>query len=391
MVLIQNVVQLVCCHQAVTKELVSVAQECYDIADQTTLVCSTIQNKSIQGMIDTTQSISTEMRSIQGDGNNDDHVDQRKKLLDGKLFQKIQQMLDQSKTKQVLQCLDEINQQTQTIQEKAAAMQQSIQRGIDNLPSSMKEEYDKDVIDDTMLDQAIHKNRNTSTINGEVQETDRGMTTMMERDGAPVDMSTLVGPEECDMLQLLNIDDDVQELETTCQRGIMGDNIDGNGRPRLVDLDVLKNLLNGSIIYDQVQQKGIKCQSIMQQMRTLCITVTSLMQSFLTGGCCIQTMAVLANIGNLFRCRNIIHILSKAIQAIQHMIQTLVQVIQKTLQHIQKVIQEFIAAKQIGQFVTNAVQKTKVGQLTSNVVSDLADSKVGDMCTNIVSNIFKGN
>ena len=382
-----------------TKELVSVAQECYDIADQTTLLCSTVQDKSIQCMIDATQTISTEMRSMgdSTDGGNDDNNQQKKKLLDGKLFKKIQQMMDQSKTKQVLQLLDEINQQSSTIQEKATVMQQSIQRGINNLPPSLKEEYDTNEVNDTVLERAIHKNRNIT----EGSEGERGMTTTNERDAVSssnVDdnISSLVGPEEYEMLQLLNIDNDVQELETTCQRGIMGDdNDENNGRTRLVDLDLFKNLLNGSIIYDQVQQKGIKCQSIIQQMRTLFTTITSLMQSFLTGGCCIQTMAVLSNIGNLFRCRNILHILTKAIQAIQQMIQTLASVLQKTLQHIQKVMKEFLAAKQIGQFVTNAVQKTKVGQLTTNVVSQIADSKVGNvvggLCTNIVSNLLKGD
>jgi hypothetical protein len=174
----------------------------------------------------------------------------------------------------------------------------------------------------------------------------------------------------------------------------MGDNNDDDdhndrGRQRLIDLDIFKNLLNGSLIYDQVQQKGMKCRSIVQQMRTLCQTIVSLMQAFLTGGCCIQTMAIVSNIGNLFRCRNIVRIFSKAIQAAQHMIRTLMNVLQRTFQHLQKVVKEFLAAKQIGQFVTNAVQNTKVGRLTSNVVSNIADSKVGGVCTNMVSSLFK--
>ena len=373
---LQEVAQLICCHQTVTKELVAVAHECYDIADQTTLLCSSVQDKSIQNMIDTTQTISTEMRSIGDDNGNDQDI--KKRLLDGKLFQKIKEMMDQSKTKQVLLFLEDINNDSKVLQEKAVTMQQSIQRGIDNLPSSMKEQYDKDMVDDTMLDKAIHKSRGT----------DRGA--MTNDDG--VDISSLVGQEENEMLQLLNIDNDVQELETTCQRGIMGDDDDdenNSGRQRLIDLDVFKNLLNGSIIYDQVQQKGTKCRSIVQQMRTLCGTITSLMQAFFSGGCCVQTMAILSNIGNLFRCRNIIQIFQKAIQTIQQMIRTLTQVIQRTFQHLQKVISELGAAKKIGQFVTSAVQHTKVGRLTSGVVSKVADSKVGDVCTNIVSNIFK--
>ncbi len=380
---LQEVVQLICCHQTVTKEVVSVAHECYDIADQTTLLCSSVQDKSIQNMIDTTQTISTEMRSIGDDNGNDQDI--KKKLLDGKIFQKIKEMMDQSKTKQVLQFLEDINNDSKVLQEKAITMQQSIQRGIDNLPSSMKEQYGKDMVDDTMLDKAIHKSRNTA----EGQGADRSIMTNDGNDG--VDISSLVGQEENEMLQLLNIDDDVQELETTCQRGIMGDDDDDNnsGRKRLIDLDVFKNLLNGSIIYEKVQQKGTKCRSIVQQMRTLSGTITSLMQAFFSGGCCVQTMAILSNIGNLFRVRNIIQIFQKAIQTIQQMIRTLTQVIQKTFQHLQKVISELGAAKQIGQFVTNAVQHTKVGRLTSGVVSKVADSKVGDVCSNIVSNIFK--
>ena len=392
MVLIQSVVELVCCHPNVSKELISVAQECYDMADQTTLLCSNVQDKSIQRMIDTTQTISTEMRSTMDGSNNDkndtNNDDTNKKLFRGKIIQKIKTLMDQSKTKQVLQFLEDINNDTKTLQEKAVLMQQSIQRGIHQLPSNIQSEYDTVVVDDSTLEQAIHSKRSstttTTTTTTDENAVQRGMTT--NHDTNVVDLSSRVGSEEYDMIQLLNIDDDVQELETTCQRGIMGDH---DNKRRLVDLDIIKNLLNGSLMYEKIQQKGLKCQSIVQQMRTLCSTVASLMQAFLTGGCCIQTMTILGNIGNLFRCQTILQIFGKAIQAIRQMIQTLMNVLQQTIQHLQKVMTEFVAAQQIGQFVSQAVQHTKVGQLTSSVVSNLADSKVGTVCSNMVTNIFK--
>jgi hypothetical protein len=382
MVPIQNVIQLVCGQPNVTKEIQSVAQECYDIADQTTLLCSTVQDRSIQTMIEASQTISTEMRSIGGtegesDGIRSDDDGGRKNILDAKIFQKVQQFMDQTKTKQILEFLDNIRNDSKELQSKATLMNQSLQRGIDSLPSNMREEYDKDMLDDTAMDSAIQSNNPEQ----QQQPGQRGLN-----DGTTaVDISTM-GQEEQDMIHLLNIDMDVTDLETSGQRGIMGDD---DGRKRLIDLDFIKQIVNGSAIYEQAQQKGIKCKTILQQMRTLCSTITNLMQSFIMGGCCTQTMAVLSNIGNLFRCRTIVQLLVKAVQAIQRMIQAMTNLLQKAFQKIQQMVKEFVAAKKIGHFVTNVAQKTKVGQFTTNMVSNLADSKVGNVCSGIVTNIFK--
>lgn len=324
---LKSILSLACCHQDATQQLVSVARECYDLSESTTQLCTEAQTKNAS-MMSTSQDISTEMRGL------------KELELDANIFVKVKNLLENSKSAHLVSYLDDIGNVATQIHNKGETMSQSLHRGIESLPDDIKDSYA-----DTDGDGTSYSPMDGP--GGENRTQDRGL-----------DDNTM-GQEERDMLKLLNIDQDVADLETTCSRSTGSS---GGG------LDLFSASTTGSAIYDQAQTKGQVCQSLLNQMRTLCTTIAKLMKTLLVDNCCVQAVAIATSIGNLFRCRNLVRLLIRAADAIKKLIHAIGKLAKQAWKKIQNFMNEFDAAKKIGRFVSG-VKQSKVGQMATGLVS----------------------
>jgi hypothetical protein len=316
-----STLSIICCHQDATKQLVSVARECYDLAESTTVLCTDAQTKNAS-MISTSHEISSDMRGLTTSDNTS---------MDANIFIKIKDLIEKSKSSHLLSYIDDIGNVATQIHSKAETMSQSLHRGIEGLPSDVKDEYETDGTNYSAMENRADGG------------TARGVENM--------------GDEERDMVELLNVDTDVTELESECSRST------GQG-----GLDLFSAGTKGSAIFDQAQNKGKICQKLLHQMGTLCATITRLMKTLIVDNCCVQALAIATSIGSLFRCRNLVQLLIKAATAIKRVIKAIGALISKAWKRIQNFMSEFDAAKKIGRFVSG-VKNSKVGQMATGLVS----------------------
>jgi hypothetical protein len=323
---LKSVLSLACCHQDATQQLVSVARECYDLSESTTQLCNDAQTKNAS-MISTSQEIYTEMRGL------------KDMEIDANIFVKVKNLIENSKSAQLVSYLDEIGNVATQIRNKGETMSQSLHRGIESLPDDIKDAYDTE--DGTNYSAMENQS-------GEDRTLDRGMDQM--------------GQEERDILKLLNVDEDVTDLETTCSRST-----ESGG------LDLFSASTTGSAIYEKATSKGQVCQSLLKQMHTLCNTIGKLMKTLLFDNCCVQAVAIATSIGNLFRCRNLVRLLIRAAEAIKKLIQAIGKLAAQAWKRIKNFMNEFDAAKKIGRFVSG-VKQFKVGQMAGGLVSSFLKS-----------------
>jgi hypothetical protein len=319
--ILKSILSLACCHQDATQQLVSVARECYDLSESTTQLCNDAQTKNAS-MMSTSQDICTEMRGL------------KDSEIDANIFVKVKKLIENSKSAHLVSYLDEIGNAATQIRSKGETMSQSLQRGIESLPDGVKDAYDSE---DTTSYSALDNQ------SGENRTLDRGVDQM--------------GAEERDMLKLLNVEQDVTDLETTCSRSTQSGG-----------LDLFSASTTGSAIYEQATSKGQVCQSLLNQMHTLCNTIGKLMKTLLVDNCCVQAIAIATSIGNLFRCRNLVRLLIRAADAIKKLIKAIGKLAAQAWKRIQNFMNEFDAAKKIGRFVSD-VKQSKVGKMAGGLVS----------------------
>lgn len=231
-------------------------------------------------------------------------------------FVHIQKLVQDDKAKQTLDVVGQMDGLAQECAGKASAMIDALNRSIESLPDIVKEELKEE------------------------------------------EKSRSLGDDETEVTELIDVDRDVEDLET-CTRSARS-------------MNIFSASTKGRDTFDAVTEKEIKCQTIFGKIKELAAAVYRIASSLAGGNCCEQLKAMAMGAKEIFQCIRLSKLIQQAAAAVRKLIRAIIHFIKLSWGKFKDFIGEFDAAKKIGRFVSNLNPlKTRVGQAASGVVGGL--------------------
>lgn len=318
-----NCLSLICFYRDASRNVVTAARECVEFSDEAGTLCLSAKEKG-ESVVSLSREIQSDLQSFGS--------------INASVFVKIKDLLENKKTTAAVEFAEQIGGLAAQILQKAEGMSESLKRGIDSLPDNVKAEHE------------AAEATNTPSMNGA-----RGVD-----DGTANNSNN----NELEIMKLLDVDQDIAELENSCSKSRGG------------ELTIFSAATMGRAIFEQTTSKGELCKNLLDQLRELCTSVTTLAKSLIVDDCCAQTMAVVSGVPALFRCRSLVYLLAKGAQAAMRLIKAIGDLISEAWQRFLGFLNEFQAAKTLGKFITD-VKNTKVGEMASSLVSSFIPGMSG--------------
>jgi hypothetical protein len=278
--------------------------------------------------------------------------------IDLQTFHKIQELVQQKKARETIAICTEMDDLALQLARHAGDMISSLQKGIDSLPESIRDELQEE---EEQEEQAKMKSRagDGGTTNGEDDDDDAAALTA-----------------------LLHVDIDIDEM-TTNTRGIE-------------KVNIFTAAQNGRDAYQKVADKETTCRDIFAKISNVGTTIARISKAFAANSgasCCEQLQAISAGVKELFTCLRLSKLVQAAAAALGRLVQAIAQFLTSSWQAFQGFLAEFDAAKRMGRLFQNInpikkLNNSSAGAVVMNTTATIGQSLFGG--TKIGQSLFGG-
>jgi hypothetical protein len=234
-------------------------------------------------------------------------------------FVKIKGLINDDKAQEMASLAGDMEELADGITEKADAMMEAVQRGIDSLPDPIKDEItEKYAAEDN-------------------DDDDEEMASARE---------------------LLDVDSDLQEVETSSRS--------------VGSMNIFTAAVQGQEAFGVVTEKENVCMAMFDKIRGLTEKLIRLCRALAVGTCCEQLRAAAAGAKELFQCLRLSKLIKLLAQAAKKLIQAIARFVKLSWEKFRGFLAEFDAAKRLGRFLEKVnPMNTAVGQAASGVIGGL--------------------